>query len=97
MDLGYSLLPIEYYTLINSYNEDDIFFGDKGIIFIIIYSLDFMISMALLSLFTLYAKKSQGNEDKLKQFFVQSITTGDQQANVHSIKNESFLKALHVE
>lgn len=97
MDLGYSLLPIEYYTLNNTagiYNENDFFFGDKGIIFIIIYFLDFMISMALLSLFNLYAKKSQGNEDKLKQFFVQSIAPSDQQANV---KNESFLKALHAE
>lgn len=80
MDLGYSILPIKYYTQDNTPridNEDDIFFGDKGIIFIIIYTLDFMICMALLALFNLYAKKSNEDEDKLKTFFVMSMTAGD--------------------
>ena len=109
MDLGYSILVIKYFTDANSgqeWNPDDIIFGEKSYIFIALYSLDFLICMALLFLFHIYSRKSTEDEERLRNCFLMSLR-GENEFNVNNsesvglahkdLENDSFIHAQKVE
>jgi hypothetical protein len=81
MDLGYSWLVIKYYKDSkdpdHQWEPEDILEGEKSYIFIALYTLDFLICMALLALFYMYSRKSTEDEERLKNYFLMTIKDQD--------------------
>jgi len=65
MDFGYAFLVGLYFV---DQASEDILDGDKSYIFITMYTLDFLISITILTLFNLYSKKDE--ERLIKYYFI---------------------------